>query len=385
MKLTNIHNIPAPICEMIARDEYSRGGARISVTQLIDAPQIRVLREQHEDDIVQDVSERLHLLIGKAVHKYAESMTSPHRTNEQRFFGEFSGWLLSGAIDVQEYEDRSIGINDYKCTKVDTLRFDKPLWAAQLNVYAHLAEMQGLTVRSLEIWAIMVDWSKGKAGRDRDYPQCGMKTIPVPLWPFAERERYIQERMAIHQFAQMCATFGDPLPECTPEERWVRGEKWAVMKGKATKALRLFDERIEAEVYALDRPGSRVQHRPGESKRCASWCLVARWCDQRQKELFGIAEDAKLFSGENENGRDREILPTGDVGTGGIPLSGGDSFGEDGRENDGDGISGSSSGRCDDAGRPDAVLLEPCGGSTPGTATELQTEAACDHVSPSLH
>jgi hypothetical protein len=309
MKLTNIHNVPDPIVDMVTHDEYSRGPARISVTQLIDAPQIRVLRERHEDDIVDDVSHRIQLLVGKAIHKYAETMVRRlNQTNEQRLFAKVEGWMLSGAIDVQQNADATIGIRDYKSTKVSTLGFDKPEWEGQLNAYAYLAETdgwelnqdddliprRGVIVRDLEIWVILLDWSRGEAGRNREYPQSPIKVISIPLWDQVKRAAYVKYRMRLHQIAQQAAVFGEPLLPCTPEQQWRRNEGWAVVRPKGKRAVRVFEgENAEsgAREYSAAKAGTKVEHRPGRAVRCATYCLVARWCKQRAAELISIGNE----------------------------------------------------------------------------------------------
>ena len=65
---TNKENLPAPLCSVI--DHFTNGHsktmgtANISVTQLIDAPLVRLLRMKFADKIVTDYSEHLWPMFG---------------------------------------------------------------------------------------------------------------------------------------------------------------------------------------------------------------------------------------------------------------------------------------------------------------------------------
>ena len=64
MKYTNKFNLPESIVNAVKRPSYSRGKSTISVTQLINSPQIVALREKHSDDIEVDVSDQVWALFG---------------------------------------------------------------------------------------------------------------------------------------------------------------------------------------------------------------------------------------------------------------------------------------------------------------------------------
>ena len=90
----------------------------------------------------------------------------------------------------------------------------------------------------------------------------------------------MRERVLIHKRARD----GD-LPECTDEERWLRGEKYAVRKEGRKTAVRVFDLEEEAETFisALkDNSKHYVEHRRGVNMRCESYCDVAEYCFQYQ-------------------------------------------------------------------------------------------------------
>ena len=68
MKITNLTNLPDPVVKALSKDNYSRGESQISVTTLIDCPRVRLLREEHDDEISEDVSVKL----VKAVEDYKQ-------------------------------------------------------------------------------------------------------------------------------------------------------------------------------------------------------------------------------------------------------------------------------------------------------------------------
>ena len=72
MKYTNTNNIPKEIIRAVSNDSYSKGASTISVTGLLQPPRIRVLREEHDNEIVVDVSNEIWKLLGQSVHTILE-------------------------------------------------------------------------------------------------------------------------------------------------------------------------------------------------------------------------------------------------------------------------------------------------------------------------
>ncbi len=101
--------------------------------------------------------------------------------------------------------------------------------------------------------------------------------LPVPLWGYEKAEAFCRERVRLHAMAQ---SGNGALPECTAEERWEKSPKWAVMKKGRKRALRLYDTEAEAQKHAQSEKLCHVEHRPGESVRCQSYCNAAPYCDQ---------------------------------------------------------------------------------------------------------
>lgn len=285
--ITNKHNLPQTLVNLASRNTYSRGSARISVTELIGSPQIRILRNEKRSEIVTDVSEMLWSLLGSAMHHVVEQGADDQHIAEERLFAEVAGWKLSGGIDLQVLGSASDGgqevaLSDYKTTTAWAVMNPKPDWERQLNCYAYLVEKtRGWTVTSLTINAIVRDWSRHEAARRDDYPQVPLVVLPQTLWSPQAREAYVTERMKIHQDAERAFDWGEQMPECSEEERWFKPGKLAVMREGRVKALKLFDtnDKERAEEYAKENKGY-VEERRGENTRCENFCPVSQWCEQ---------------------------------------------------------------------------------------------------------
>jgi hypothetical protein len=285
--ITNKHNLPQTLVNLAKRDPYTRGNARISVTQLIGSPKIRILQAEKQAEIITDVSETLWSLLGRALHTVVEQGADESHIPEERLFTEIAGWRLSGGVDLQLLGNnsdgaRQVGLSDYKMTTAWAVMNPKPDWERQLNCYAYLIEKEkGWEVTDLTINAVIRDWSRHEAERREDYPQVPLVVLPQTLWTMKAREEYITERIKIHQDAERAFDWGEELPECSDEERWFKPGKLAIMREGRVKALKLFDitEREQAEEYAKENKAT-VTERPGENKRCESFCKVAPWCEQ---------------------------------------------------------------------------------------------------------
>ncbi len=285
--ITNKHNLPKTLVNLAMRDTYSRGKANISVTELIGSPRIRVLKNTHKGEITSDVSELLWSLLGRAVHTIVEQGADEQHIAEERLFADVNGWKLSGGVDLQTLGsgadgEQIVALSDYKVTSAWAVMNPKPDWERQLNVYAYLVEkVRGWTVESLTINAIVRDWSKHEAARREGYPATPIVVLPQVLWSPQERERYVLERMKVHQDAETRHDWGEAMPECSDEERWFKPGKLAVMKEGRVRAIKLFDvgQRDEAEALAKEK-GAKVEERSSENTRCENYCPVSAWCGQ---------------------------------------------------------------------------------------------------------
>lgn len=313
MKVTNRHGLPDIIARATqkVKDSYDRGKVDRSVTQLIMPPRIDLLRKANYRELSIDLSEELWSVLGSAVHHIMTIGANQNQIVEERLFASFDGWRLSGAIDLQEIYDDHIEISDYKvCATYQITMNDgdaKDEWVRQLNIYKWLVEtVKGKPVTKLTIVPILRDWQRAQTG-DLTYPQAPIIKVDVPVWTTERIEAYLHERINLHRTAEFMFEIGEELPDCTPEERWERGAKWAVKKkAEAKRAYRTVLTEADADALMATMEGKPVKEfRPGKSHRC-DFCGVASWCSQYQRsgqfDQNGEHDELQELSGGDQGG-----------------------------------------------------------------------------------
>lgn len=226
MKLTNPNGLPQAVFEALERKEYSREGADISVTELIDSPRVRVLKKQHDSEIEMEADTLLASFLGTCFHKGIEAGTKTG-TAERRLATEVNGWKISGGMD--HYHEGVL--TDYKTATCFKVQLDCPEgrvedWENQLNVYAHILRANGHPVSGLKLFCLFKDWNRrnfasavksGKVftpGERGGYPDRTWVHFDVQLWPQKQAEAYVFHRVKLHQDAEQ------NLPLCTAKEIW---------------------------------------------------------------------------------------------------------------------------------------------------------------------
>lgn len=296
MKLTNKLGLPDALVKAVAHDDYVRGDADYTVTQLLQPPRITELTRQHWDEIEEDVSDRIWALLGTVVHgilERAETVASV----EERWVAQVKVNNIKGKAGEGHYIYSVSGkfdrflmfpnglLQEYKvCSVWEGIFGLKKDREQQLNMLAWLARENEHEIKKLEVVAIYRDWSKGKAREGGNYPQRQVQTIPVALWEPSRTEAFIAERIRLHEAAKV------ELPECTDEERWAADYTYAVMKQGNKRAVRVLPTEDEAKAYitAEGKPGLYVVPRQADPvKRCRDYCASAPFCGQYAKLLGG--------------------------------------------------------------------------------------------------
>ena len=287
MIITNQFGLPKPFENIAKNPSYSKGKAHISATSLLNSPKIVTLLKKHDDELTQDVSDMIWSIFGSAVHNVLEKGADEHNIVEQRMFAEVDGWHVSGAIDLQVVDTDGIHIKDYKTTSTWAVMNDKPEWEQQLNIYAWLVyKNKQVPIKSLQIVAILKDWSKREAERKPEYPQKNVALVDIPLWTFEEQEAFVKGRIAKHSAADFAMETNGDLPECTPQEMWEKPTQYALIKEGNVRAKAVYDTKELADVALKDAgKGYIVQERIGERTRCKDYCLVNRWCKQYKEYM----------------------------------------------------------------------------------------------------
>jgi len=349
--LTNKFNLPQTIVDACKYDTHRLAGD-ISVTTLIDAPRIRILKMTHDYEV--DVVDNLYALMGTSLHHILEraninderkrafimtaetimlkarEMKEEAPDKAQRlenaanfifqlipiFFPEIAsryiyeitmtieidGVTISGTFDIY---DKLTGIlYDYKFCSVYQYIFReaRDKWNAQTNIYAYMLTKKGYVVNGIKIIAFFRDWSEHGIQRSREYPDCQIKEIDVPLgnpalnehWTI-QVEKYIIRRIDIHKRALM----GD-IDDCTGKDRWAKADEWVVKLKGGKRALNgaKFDSNQAADAFIIQNKHKHSEplvkeFRPGDSVRCERFCPVSKFCSQRAKEI----EENKLKKG----------------------------------------------------------------------------------------
>lgn len=325
-KFTNNLNIPQHIVDAITQDDHFTNGD-ISVTQLIDSPQIRILKKMHSYDM--DVSDLIAAFMGTGLHlaleradnsdadvknikkaivalkripgqekgiAYLENIIKKHLDDkvdknvlkEVNLAINVDGMQISGTFDLFFILLKSL--EDYKQTKVSAFLMpeEKKSWIFQLNVYAFMLREHGFEVEHAIVHAFLKDWSEAKMQTTKFYPRGIYQKFVIPLKPHEDVRKYIQARVAKHKLAEET---GQAV--CTPKDTWAKNDTYRVMKKGNVKSKRNLSSLDLAEQWLeeylikspLDKNKMFIEKIAGENLRCAKYCPVAQFCPQRKAEL----------------------------------------------------------------------------------------------------
>lgn len=323
--ITNKHNLPETFVNALKHDTHVTNGD-ISVTQLIDAPQIRYLRKHNQ--ITEDVVDMIFALMGTAVHHVLEKaeinntdarsiiqtagilskMANESKDPKLKAASEFlknlakekfpeafndniiteqtisftvDDYIISGTFDRLVKDKKTL--QDYKnCGVFQYMNPDaRQKWEAQMNVYVYLIwKVLGIKVEKIEIIAIFKDWKDSGRLQNRDYPDAPIKVIPIKVYPMDQMEAYLKKRVALHKLADK-----GQVPECTAKERWSTADTFAVTspgRARAIKANFPSRELAQAHIDSMAKAvtGIYIESRPGEDRRCENYCAVKDFCKQ---------------------------------------------------------------------------------------------------------
>jgi len=293
MKITNKQKLPQAIVNAVTNDPYDASGSDISVTRLIAPPRIRDLEKKNWDLLTEDVSDRIFSLLGQSVHHVIERATGKDDIAEKRLFvknDDTQGWTLSGQFDYLSKDGKLI---DFKTTSawsaLDALEKGKSEWEQQLNCLDYLVRANPEIkheVKTLEILAILRDWSKLRVMQSDTYPRKQVVMIPIRRWSPEEQSAFVKERITAHQDAEK-----NGAPVCTPKERWNKPDSYAVMKdGRKTAARVLPTKELALEWLAanglVDGKKCQIVLRKGEDVRCQNYCSVNEFCSHYMDVAF---------------------------------------------------------------------------------------------------
>jgi hypothetical protein len=176
-------------------------------------------------------------------------------------------------------------ICDYKTASIWKVRHnDFDDWHRQGMIYAWLLQNNGFVAKKCRFIALLKDHSKSDAARERAYPQNPVYVyeFPVTFADLLKINGFIRGK--VQEYLRCMELPDDDIPSCSPEERWDKASVYAVMKPGRKSAVRLLENQTAAETMAAELgKGCYVEHRPGESVKCRSFCLCCRFCDYYQR------------------------------------------------------------------------------------------------------
>jgi hypothetical protein len=301
MKLTNKFGLPEPIVTAFGIEDYVRGKADHTATELIKPVRIRAFSEKFSGEMEEDVSERVWRFFGSVKHLVLQRIAeaNPERyIVEKRFEVAMPGGrTVSGQIDLFD-KDLEI-LYDYKETSVWKFMLgDLEEWENQSNINCYLMRMNLIYPKKLVNIAWLKDWKirKARLTRERNYPKCAIHETELPRWTVPEQQDYILKRIA--DWDQLHT---DP-PVCSKRERWQRDASFAVMQKGRKRAIKLYFNQDQAYaalkwLEARKVPGRKyyVEERQAEPVRCLDFCPVKEFCD------YGIAARKKWLESEENN------------------------------------------------------------------------------------
>ncbi len=294
MRVTNSLGLPAPFVAA-AESDHSYSPGRYSVTSLLKGAREAVLLRRHDDEIEQDVADMVWAVFGSAVHSILEGAQETDSQLKENYLvvDMPGGYQLSGIFDL--YDDATGTVTDYKTASVwKSMVGDTGDWRRQVLCYCWMLRQIGLNARRGEIVAMLKDWSQRDAETKAGYPPHPVAKVS---WDFSEADvaecgRWIESRFAAIAEAESLPDADIPL--CKPDERWSRGECWAVRREGLKRAAKLHDTEgaaLEDAQARAEKEGKRyvVDHRPGEDSKCLRYCAARAFC-AHYAEISGGAE-----------------------------------------------------------------------------------------------
>lgn len=290
MKITNKLNLPESIVNATSKDQGSHAPVahRYSVTELLQPIRQILLTRKQYDNIEEDVADMIPAMFGTAIHQFLESAT-PFRAGqytEEKIESKFDEDTLVGQIDFLDIDNRII--RDYKtCSVNKIIKEDFSDWRLQGLMYAALVwKEHDVKIKKLEFIALLKDWSKIRSATSTGYPNSG-----VYKWEYEIQDSdldfminsWIPERLTILNYHLDT----DTLPECSDEDRWYTGDKWAVFKKAGDKrAAKVFDTEDDAHAFITSDCGGvgEIQFRKGESTKCKYYCPCHKFCKKGEEE-----------------------------------------------------------------------------------------------------
>lgn len=306
MKITNKLGLPQQLVNIIDTD-YQPTDKQYSCTTILKPTRQIILERRYKDLIEMDVSDAVWMIFGIAVHSIIENSDEEEGQFKEeklklelgKLFKELEGYKISGRSDMIDLVHKKV--HDWKTCSVWKITYqDFEDWRKETLIYAWILKQLGFEINSGEITAFIKDHNKTKAKTEPDYPQ---NPVYVKTFEFTDKDFEEIEQFIYNKFLELQANENiedDKLPMCTAEERWNKGDTYAVKKKKNKTATKVHDNLESAEEHLKNLeyqyPNEyEIEIRKGEDKRCLEYCSCCKFCPYY---LMNYDEDVKEIHNE---------------------------------------------------------------------------------------
>lgn len=286
--ITNKLNLPQPFVDA-ATSSHMYKPNRYSVTEVLGGTCEAILKRRHQGEQDEDVADRVWAIFGTAVHKVLQEAEATDTQLQENWLSvpiKGTKYELSGIFDL--YDDSTKTVTDWKtCATWKVIFGDFGDWRKQTLMYCWMLRQLEIDASRGEIVAIMRDHNQRKAKTENDYPKHPVYRIG---WDFTDDDFADIEDEIQYWFARVAnqeTVESERLLPCSPDQRWHKPDKWAVMKDGRKRAVRVFEDEEDA-VELLNRlketdKGHHIEFRRGEDTKCESYCPVAEFCPYGRK------------------------------------------------------------------------------------------------------
>lgn len=290
MIIKNVNNLPEQLVNLVSSN-YKPTPHQYSCTTILKPTRQIILERKYTDVIEQDVSDMCWLIFGIAVHSIIENAQEGEGQFKEeylkedlgKFCKELEGYKLSGRSDLIDLHEKKIV--DWKTCSVYKILFqDFEDWRKETLIYAWLVRQLGFEIKEAEIVAFIKDHKKSEAKIKSDYPKFPIYTIK---FTFNEEDYKKIEEFIINKFLEIKKYENSndfDLPLCTPEERYNRGNKFAVKKKGNKVATKVHDSLEEARKHLINLeikyPSTyEIEERKGTDIKCVDgYCSCCKFC-----------------------------------------------------------------------------------------------------------
>lgn len=248
MKLTNKNNLPK-VFEKILDSQYESKPNSFGATTLLKPVQEIILERRYSHEMIEDIGNRIPMLIGTAVHDYLERHDDDDYVEMYLKHEIIPNYFVSGKID--KYDENSFSVVDYKTAKVNKIvHEDFDDWRMQGLIYAWLLYKNKYHVEKIRFIALLKDWSmfayNHNYSSDRYYPDSGVYVyeFKVDATSIKNIDDYLTNKMT--QIRDWQNLKDKDLLEKPIEEKWQPKKTYAVIKNGKKRARKVFDKKDHA-------------------------------------------------------------------------------------------------------------------------------------------